>query len=56
MGKARKNLKIRVKTLATSHITELMWWVVMLAQILWNWVKQFSNVEPAEVYITNISA
>ena len=30
--------------------------VVMLAQFLWNWVKQSSNVGPEKVHITNFSA
>ena len=33
-----------------------MWWVVMLAQFLCNWVKQLSNVGFVEVHISNISA
>ena len=56
MGKDRRNLRVRVKTLSTSHITVLMWQVVILAQFLWNWVKQLSNIGPAEVHIININA
>ena len=56
MGKDWRGPGVRVKTFAISHITMLMWWVVMLAHFLWNWVKLLSNAGPAEVYITNISA
>ena len=56
MAKDQSNQRVRVKTLTIFHITELIWWAVMLVQFLWNCLKQFSNVGHAEVHITNISA
>ena len=56
MEKDQRNLSIRERALITFYITVLMWWVAMLAQFLWNWVKQLSNFRTAEVYIANVSA
>ena len=50
-----KDWRIRVRTLTTSHITAMMWWEVMLAQFLWNWVKLPLNIGPVEVHTINIS-
>ena len=56
MVKDQRNLRIRLKTLITSYITTLMWWVGILAQFLWNWENLLINVGPVEVHIINVSA